>query len=161
MGQLNVGDKAPEFSLEDQDGNTTSLADFHGRKLLVFFYPKADTPGCTEQACSVRDAMEDLAGKGVIAVGISPDLPKKQKAFDGKFNLDFPLLSDPDHKVAIAYGAWGEKSMYGKTYEGIIRSSFMIDEHGRIIQASYKVKPQETVPNAQQALSKTNSASTS
>lgn len=152
MAQLKVGDTAPAFSLKDQDGNATSLADFRGRKLLVFFYPKADTPGCTKQACSVRDAMETLAESGVIAVGISPDLPKKQKAFDGRYRLDFPLLSDPDHEIAKAYGAWGEKSMYGKTYEGILRSSFLIDEDGRILQVSYKVKPEDTVPDAQKAL---------
>lgn len=152
MGQLKLGDKAPQFSLADQEGNTTSLSDFRGRKLLVFFYPKADTPGCTKQACSVRDAMPDLAGAAVTAVGISPDPPKKQKTFDGKHDLGFPLLSDPDHAVASAYGAWGEKSMYGKTYEGIIRSSFLIDEDGRILQVSYKVKPLDTVPNAQRAL---------
>jgi thioredoxin-dependent peroxiredoxin len=101
--------------------------------------------------------MENLADAGLTAVGISPDEPKKQKKFDEKYNLGFPLLSDPDHQVARAYGAWGEKSMYGKTYEGIIRSSFLIDEKGNILQVSYKVKPQNTVPNARQALSGKNS----
>ena len=153
MAQLQAGDKAPAFSLNDQDGNSTSLADFKGKKLLLYFYPKADTPGCTTQACSIRDAMEPLAKAGVTAVGISPDEPKKQKAFDDKYGLSFPLLSDPDHQVAQAYGAWGEKSMYGKTYQGIIRSSFLIDEKGTVLQVSYKVKPQDTVPHAQQALS--------
>lgn len=153
MAQLKVGDKAPAFSLKDQDGNSTSLADFRGRKLLLYFYPKADTPGCTKQACSIRDAMEPLASAGVIAAGISPDEPKKQKKFDDKYELGFPLLSDPDHQIAQAYGAWGEKSMYGKTYEGILRSSFLIDEKGTVVQVAYKVKPQDTVPNAQQALS--------
>jgi thioredoxin-dependent peroxiredoxin len=157
MAQLNIGDKAPPFALKDQDGTHTSLADLSGRKLLLYFYPKADTPGCTKQACSVRDAMENLADAGLTAVGISPDEPKKQKKFDEKYNLGFPLLSDPDHQVARAYGAWGEKSMYGKTYEGIIRSSFLIDEKGNILQVSYKVKPQNTVPNARQALSGKNS----
>lgn len=152
MGQLKVGDKAPAFSLKDQDGNATALADFKGRKLLVYFYPKADTPGCTKQACSVRDAMESLAEAGVTAVGISPDGPAKQKKFDDKYDLGFPLLSDPDHQVAQSYDAWGEKSMYGKTYEGIIRSSFLIDENGTILQVSYRVKPQDTVPRAAQAL---------
>ena len=152
MGQLIVGDKAPSFSLEDQGGNKTSLSDFRGRKLLVFFYPKADTPGCTKQACSIRDAMEPLACAGVTAVGISPDEPRKQKHFDDKYELGFPLLSDPDHHIAQAYGAWGEKSMYGKTYEGILRSSFLIDEKGTVVHVAYKVKPQETVPNARQAL---------
>ena len=152
MAQLKVGDKAPAFSLNDQDGTETSLADFKGRKLLVYFYPKADTPGCTKQACSIRDAMESLAEAGVTTVGISPDKPAKQRKFDDKYDLGFPLLSDPDHRVAQSYGAWGEKSMYGKTYEGIIRSSFLIDEKGTILQVSYRVKPQDTVPRAAQAL---------
>ena len=152
MGQLKVGDKAPAFSLKDQDGNATALADFKGRKLLVYFYPKADTPGCTKQACSVRDAMESLAEAGVTAVGISPDGSAKQKKFDDKYDLGFPLLSDPDHQVAQSYGAWGEKSMYRKTYEGIIRSSFLVDEKGKILQVAYRIRPQDTVPRAAQAL---------
>mgnify|MGYP001238749206 FL=1 len=152
MAELKVGDKAPGFSLEDQDGKTVSLADFKGRKLLIYFYPKADTPGCTKQACSVRDAATELAEHNVAAVGISPDAPAGQKKFDGKYHLGFPLLCDPDHKVAQAYGAWGKKSMYGKTYEGIIRSSFLIDEKGKIVQVSYKVKPEDTVPDAKQVL---------
>ena len=152
MGQLKVGDKAPAFSLKDQDGHAVSLADLQGRKVLLYFYPKANTPGCTQQACSVRDAMEELAEAGVTPVGISADAPAKQKSFDDKYALGFPLLSDSDHAVARAYGAWGKKSMYGKTYEGIIRSSFLIGEDGRVLQVSYKVKPQDTVPNAQEAL---------
>lgn len=152
MAQLAVGDKAPAFALKDQEGKKVSLSDFKGKKLLLYFYPKADTPGCTKQACSVRDAAKDLTKAGVASVGISPDEPEEQKKFDNKYGLRFPLLSDPDHKVAQAYGAWGTKSMYGKTYEGIIRSSFLIDEKGKVLQVSYKVKPQETVPNAQKAL---------
>ena len=152
MAELKIDDKAPSFSLKDQDGKTVSLADFKGRKLLVYFYPKADTPGCTKQACSVRDAATEFAEHNVAAVGISPDTPASQKKFDGKHHLGFPLLSDPDHEAAQAYGAWGKKSMYGKTYEGIIRSSFLIDEKGKIIQVSYKVKPEDTVPNAKEAL---------
>lgn len=152
MAQLKVGDQAPSFSLKDQNGDTVSLSDFKGRKLLLYFYPKADTPGCTKQACSVRDATKELAKDGIAAVGISPDQPAKQKKFDDKHGLGFPLLSDPDHKVAQAYGVWGKKSMYGKTYEGIIRSSFVIDENGRILQASYKVKPLDTVPDAEKVL---------
>jgi len=152
MAVLKVGDKAPPFSLEDQKRRKVSLADFEGMKLLLYFYPKADTPGCTRQACSVRDSAEQLYETGVAAIGISPDKPDKQKKFDDKYNLGFPLLSDPDHKVAKAYGAWGQKSMYGRTYEGIIRSSFLIDEHGNVLQAAYNVKPEDTVPKAREAL---------
>jgi peroxiredoxin Q/BCP len=152
MAKLNIGDKAPAFSLLDQDGKKVSLSDFKGKNLLLYFYPKADTPGCTTQGCSIRDASKELKKLDMAAVGISPDEPVNQKKFDDKYKLGFPLLSDPDHKVAKAYGAWGEKSMYGKTYEGIIRSSFVIDGTGKIAQVSYKVKPLDTVPDAMKVL---------
>jgi len=152
MATLKVGDRAPSFSLADQNGRIVSLADFRGTKLLLYFYPKADTPGCTRQACSVRDSAESLQEAGAAVVGISPDRPQDQKKFDDKYDLRFPLLSDPDHKVAEAYGVWGKKSLYGKSYEGIIRSSFLIDEDGRILQVAYGVKPEDTVPKAQEAL---------
>jgi peroxiredoxin Q/BCP len=148
MAELKKGDIAPDFKLEDQDGNRVELSDFKGKKLLVYFYPKADTPGCTKQACSVRDAQTDLDGSQLNVIGISPDQPKKQKKFDEKYGLKFPLLSDADHAVAEAYGAWGEKSMYGKKYMGIIRSSILIDEQGKVVDTWYKVKPEETVPRA-------------
>jgi len=152
MPKLNPGDQAPPFALNDQEGHLVSLADFHGKKLLLYFYPKADTPGCTKQACSVRDEREDLASLGLAVVGVSPDEPNRQKKFDGKYGLGFPLLSDADHAVAQAYGVWGEKTMYGKKVQGIIRSSFLIDEGGKIIGAWYKVKPEDTVPKARLAL---------
>jgi thioredoxin-dependent peroxiredoxin len=152
MTTLKPGDPAPPFSLLDQAGRKVSLADFKGRKLLVYFYPEADTPGCTVQSCAVRDAREDLGSLGVDVVGISPDQPKEQAAFDRKFSLGFPLLSDPDHTVCEAYGVWGEKKMYGKTYQGLTRSSFLIDENGRIQEAWYRVKPKDTVPKAREAL---------
>ncbi|NIS60621.1 MAG: thioredoxin-dependent thiol peroxidase [Proteobacteria bacterium] len=152
MAQLKAGDMAPNFELEDQNGRKVKLSDFRGRKVLLYFYPKANTPGCTTQACSVRDARGDLDPMGVAAVGISPDTPDQQKKFDEKYGLGFPLLSDTDHSVADAYGVWGEKSMYGKKYEGIIRSSFLIGEEGKILQTWYKVSPKDTVPNARQAL---------
>jgi peroxiredoxin Q/BCP len=152
MPKLSAGDKAPDFALADQSGRTVKLSDFRGRKLLVYFYPKADTPGCTIQSCSVRDSKLGLEKLGAAAVGISPDLPAAQEKFDRKFGLGFPLLSDPDHAVATAYGAWGKKSMYGKEYEGIVRSSFLVDEKGTIVEAWYKVSPQETVPKAEARL---------
>ena len=135
MTKLKAGDKAPTFSLLNQEGKTVKLSEFKGRKLLAYFYPKALTPGCTEQACSIRDAWPDLTPLQLAAVGISPDQPETQKQFEEKYALPFPLLSDPDHSVAEAYGVWGEKSMYGKKSMGIIRSSFLIDEKGKIIGA--------------------------
>ena len=129
-----------------------ALKDFRGRKVLLYFYPKALTTGCTTQACAVRDAREDLSGLDIDVVGISPDGPSLQARFDAKHSLGFPLLSDPDHAVADAYGAWGERSMYGKKYMGIVRSAFLIDERGRIQEAWYKVKPKDTVPNVLEAL---------
>jgi peroxiredoxin Q/BCP len=151
MAQLQSGASAPAFSLLDQDGNSMNLNDFAGKKLLLYFYPKADTPGCTTQACSIRDEMPNLSDSGISAVGISPDQPKALKKFRDKYDLNFPLLSDPDHKTADDYGTWGKKSMYGKEYEGIIRSSFLLDEEGKVIQAWYKVSPKDTVPFAKEA----------
>jgi peroxiredoxin Q/BCP len=148
MTELKAGDAAPDFSLPDQDGNTVTLSEFQGRKLLVYFYPKADTPGCTTQSCSIRDAQPDFAKLDVAAVGVSPDKPKAQKAFDAKYELGFPLLADTEHTMAEAYGVWGERSMYGRKYMGINRSSFLIDEGGRILGAWYKVAPAETVAKA-------------
>lgn len=145
MTKLNTGDKAPNFRLSDQSETEIKLEDFKGKKLLVYFYPKADTPGCTKQACNVRDARKELADLGVDVVGISPDTPAKQKKFDLKHDLGFSLLSDQDNGIAKAYGAWGEKSMYGKKYEGIIRSSLLIDEQGKVIETWYKVSPKDTV----------------
>ena len=152
MAKLKSGDRAPNFRLSNQNEKEVNLQDFKGRKLLVYFYPKADTPGCTKQACSVRDAKDQLADLGVDVIGISPDAPGKQKKFDGKHNLGFTLLSDQDNKVAKAYGAWGEKSMYGKKYEGIIRSALLLDEEGKVMQTWYKVSPKDTVPNALKTL---------
>ncbi len=152
MAQLKVGDRAPAFALEDQRGRTVRLSDFKGRKLLVYFYPKANTPGCTAQSCSVRDARTDFARKGVAVIGVSPDKPSAQRRFDEKHGLGFPLLADTDHVMAEAYGVWGEKSMYGRTYFGIVRSSFLIDERGRIAGAWYRVSPAGTVPEALNAL---------
>ncbi|MFO7279360.1 MAG: thioredoxin-dependent thiol peroxidase [Thermoanaerobacterales bacterium] len=139
---LTQGDKAPEFSLPDQDGNTVSLSDFRGRKVLVYFYPKADTPGCTTQACGLRDILGEIGDTAVV--GISPDAPAKQKRFDEKYGLGFPLLSDADHAVAEAYGAWGEKKNYGRTYMGVIRSAFLVDEEGNLAEVWPKITPKDT-----------------
>ncbi|MEZ5408182.1 MAG: thioredoxin-dependent thiol peroxidase [Acidimicrobiales bacterium] len=142
MTTLSVGDKAPAFTLTDQHGEKVQLTKLKGRKVLLFFYPKADTPGCTAQACGMRD-VADQVGDAVI-LGVSPDQPAKQAKFDTKYGLGFPLLSDPEHKVAEAYGVWGEKKLYGKAYMGIVRSAFLIDEKGKIAQALYKVSPKDT-----------------
>lgn len=138
--RLEVGDPAPPFSLPDADGNTVSLADYRGRKLIVYFYPAASTPGCTKQACDFRDNLRDLNDAGLDVVGISPDKPEKLAKFRDNQQLTFPLLSDPDKKVLKAYGAYGEKKMYGKTVEGVIRSTFVVDEKGKIALAQYNVK---------------------
>jgi peroxiredoxin Q/BCP len=150
--RLEPGDVAPAFALHDQHGETVRLEDFRGRKLLVYFYPEADTTGCTTQSCDIRDHRQDLGDLDVDVLGISPDLPPKQLAFDEKYSLGFPLLSDPDHAVADAWGTWGPKTYGTTTYEGNIRSSFLIDTDGRIERAWYRVKPEATVPNALAAL---------
>ena len=146
------GDKAPAINLEDQTGKKVKLTDFKGRKVLVYFYPKADTPGCTAQACGLRDARAAKELGDTVILGISPDKPTAQAKFDTKYSLGFPLLSDLDHAVADAYGAWGEKSMYGKKYQGIIRSAFLVDEKGKIAQAWPKISPKDTPLNLKKAL---------
>ena len=147
---LKPGDKAPAFTLLDQDGDKVKLSDFKGRTVLVYFYPKADTPGCTAQACGLRDASADLGD--TVVLGISPDKPAKQKKFDDKYSLGFPLLADEDHAVAEAYDVWTEKSMYGRKYMGILRSAFLIDEKGKIAEAWYKISPQDTATNLLKSL---------
>ncbi|WP_197374972.1 thioredoxin-dependent thiol peroxidase [Mycolicibacterium baixiangningiae] len=138
--RLSVGDTAPDFSLPDADGNTVSLADYKGRKVIVYFYPAASTPGCTKQACDFRDSLTELNGAGVDVVGISPDKPAKLAKFRDTEGLTFPLLSDPDREVLTAWGAFGEKTMYGKTVQGVIRSTFLVDEDGKIAEAQYNVR---------------------
>ena len=138
--KLETGSKAPSFTLQNQDEKSISLADFAGKKVIVYFYPAASTPGCTTQACDFRDNINSLKSAGYTVLGISPDLPKKLKNFKEKEGLNFELLSDPDNAVQEAYGAYGEKSMYGKTYMGTIRSTFAVDESGSISHAFYNVK---------------------
>lgn len=147
---LNPGDRAPAFRLVDQHGDKVALTSFKGRKVFVYFYPKADTSGCATQACGLRDARAELGD--TVVLGVSPDLPTKQAAFDQKFGLGFPLLSDPEHVVADKYGAWGDKSMYGRTYQGVIRSAFLIDEKGKIAQAWGKISPKDTPKKLLKAL---------
>jgi peroxiredoxin Q/BCP len=138
--RLEVGQTAPGFSLPDADGNTVRLADFKGRAVIVYFYPAASTPGCTKQACTFRDSLAGLNGAGIDVVGISPDKPEKLAKFRDAEALTFPLLSDPERKVLTAWGTFGEKKMYGKTVQGVIRSTFLIDEKGKIALAQYNVK---------------------
>ncbi len=138
--RLAPGDKAPAFSLPDADGNTVSLSDYQGRRVIVYFYPAASTPGCTKEACDFRDSLRELNGAGLDVVGVSPDTPAKLAKFRDAENLTFPLLSDPDRTVLTAWGAYGEKQMYGKTVRGVIRSTFVVDEKGKIAVAQYNVK---------------------
>jgi peroxiredoxin Q/BCP len=138
--RLEVGDKAPAFSLPDADGNTVKLSDFKGRKVIVYFYPAASTPGCTKQACDFRDSLAELNEAGLDVIGISPDKPAKLAKFREAEGLTFPLLSDPDREVLTAWGTFGEKTMYGKTVQGVIRSTFVVDENGKIEVAQYNVK---------------------
>jgi thioredoxin-dependent peroxiredoxin len=138
--RLQVGDNAPKFSLPDADGNTVKLSDYKGRKVIVYFYPAASTPGCTKQACDFRDSLSELNGAGLDVIGISPDKPAKLAKFRDDQNLTFPLLSDPDREVLTAWGTYGEKTMYGKTVQGVIRSTFVVDEKGKIAEAQYNVR---------------------
>src|SRR3954447_10250795 len=148
--QLQPGDNAPAISLTDQHDATVKLSGFKGRKVLVYFYPKADTPGCTTQSCALRDIAGDIGDTAIL--GISPDPSAKQKKFDDKYSLGFPLLADTEHAVAESFGVWGEKKNYGRTYMGIIRSAFLIDEKGAIADAWYKISPKDTPTKLLKAL---------
>ena len=139
---LKTGEKAPAFTLLDQDGTSVKLSSFKGRKVLVYFYPRADTPGCTTQACGLRDILGDIGDTAVL--GISPDKPAALKKFDDKYSLGFPLLSDLDHATAEAFGVWQEKTNYGKKYMGIVRSAFLIDDKGKLSHVWYKISPKDT-----------------
>ena len=147
---LSPGDPAPDFTLLDQHDQETALASFRGRKVLVYFYPKADTPGCTQQTCALRDIVEQVGDTAII--GISPDSVKRQEKFATKYSVPFPLLADEDHAVAEAFGVWTEKSMYGRKYMGILRSAFLIGTTGKIEQAWYKISPKDTPKNLLDAL---------
>jgi peroxiredoxin Q/BCP len=138
---LEAGTEAPDFSLPDQDGNEVTLADLRGQTVVLYFYPRADTPGCTTQACGVRDRASEYEGTGARVIGVSPDSVEDVKKFADKFDLDFTLLADADHAVAERYGTWVEKSMYGKKYMGVQRATFIIDSEGEIAQVFPKVSP--------------------
>ncbi len=147
-----VGSPAPDFALLADDGQTVRLSDLRGQRVVLYFYPKDDTPGCTAQACGFRDSYVEINEKNAVVFGISPDGVKSHVKFRSKFDLPFRLLADEEHQVAELYGVWGEKSMYGKTYFGIIRSHFVIDEEGNIADVQYGVSPTDSVQNALAAL---------
>lgn len=149
---LSVGDRAPSFALPDQDNTIVRLSDFAGTPVVLYFYPKDDTPGCTTQACGLRDNWERVKATGAVVLGVSPDTPASHVAFREKFDLPFPLLADVDHAVAEAYGAWGAKSMYGKTYHGILRTTFIIDGDGVIRHLFEQVKPKGHADQVLEAL---------
>ncbi|MGH2906099.1 MAG: thioredoxin-dependent thiol peroxidase [Solirubrobacterales bacterium] len=140
---LEAGDKAPNFKLQNQDDETMQLKDFAGKTLVLYFYPRADTPGCTTQACGIRDRLDEYAAAGAVIVGVSPDEPAALAKFKQKHKLPFDLLADPDHAVADAYGAWGEKSMYGKQYMGILRNTYIIDGQGKLAAVLPKIQPKK------------------
>jgi peroxiredoxin Q/BCP len=141
---LQEGDIAPSLELTSDAGEKVSLADFAGRRVVLYFYPKADTPGCTKQACALRDIHPDVEEKDIVVIGISPDNPEALAKFRSKYDLPFVLLSDPDHAVAEAYGAWGEKNLYGRRFMGILRTHVAIDADGRVMEFKLKVKPLST-----------------
>lgn len=147
---LAPGDKAPSFALSDQNGDTVTLASLKGRRAMVFFYPKANTPGCTQQACLLRDVASQIGDVQII--GVSPDKPTAQKNFDTKYSLGYPLLADTEHEMAEAYGVWKLKKNYGREYMGIERSAFLIGANGRIEQAWYKISPKDTPVRLLEAL---------
>ncbi|MEP6261815.1 MAG: thioredoxin-dependent thiol peroxidase [Gillisia sp.] len=143
MTTLSAGDMAPDFKAEDQDGNQVKLSDFKGKKLVLFFYPKASTPGCTAQACNLRDNWNSFQKKGYEIIGVSADNKKRQQNFKEKYDLPFPLLADEDRKVIDAFGVWGPKKFMGKEYDGIHRTTFLIDETGKIEEVIEKVNTKE------------------
>ena len=138
---ISEGQEAPDFTLPDQDGNAVTLSELRGRPVVLYFYPKSDTPGCTTQACGIRDHRDDYEGTGARVVGVSPDTVAAQRKFADKYGLDFTLLADENHEVADLYGVWGEKKMYGKTYLGVSRSTFLIDPEGKVAKVFPKVSP--------------------
>ncbi|TCD03854.1 thioredoxin-dependent thiol peroxidase [Pedobacter psychroterrae] len=154
MSELKAGQKAPEFTVNDQNGNTVTLSEFAGKKVVLYFYPKDDTPGCTAEACNFRDNYQGLTAQGIVVLGVSVDDEKSHQKFITKHNLPFPLLADTDKKIVEAYGIWGEKNMYGKKYMGISRKTFLIDENGVI---SHIIEKVDTANSTAQVLDLLNS----
>ena len=151
--KLNIGDKAPDFKGVDQNENAISLSDFNGHKLILYFYPKDNTPGCTAESCDLRDNYDMWLSKGYKVLGVSPDSAKSHQKFISKYNLPFPLIADEEKIIIKAYGAWGLKKMYGKEYEGLLRTTFVIDEHGVIDQIFTKVKTKAHTKQILEAIS--------
>jgi thioredoxin-dependent peroxiredoxin len=149
-----VGDPAPDFTARTDKGETVHLSDYRGKRVVLYFYPKDDTPGCTTQACGFRDAYPQIEERNAVVLGVSPDGEEAHRKFKTKFDLPFTLLVDSDHAIAEAYGVWGERSMYGKTFMGILRSHFVIDEQGRIADAQVKVSPTDSVQRALEILTR-------
>jgi len=149
---LQVGDRAPDFELKTDTGETVRLSDYRGRRVVLYFYPKDDTTGCTAQACGFRDAYPQIEERNAVVLGVSPDSEASHRKFKTKYDLPFTLLVDPDHKVAEAYGVWGKKSLYGKEYDGIIRSHFIIDEEGKLADVQVKVSAGDSVARALEAI---------
>jgi peroxiredoxin Q/BCP len=149
---LKVGQKAPDFTVMDDKGEKVKLADLKGKKVVLYFYPKDDTPGCTKEACAFRDGIDKIKKRGAVVLGVSADSVESHKKFKGKFDLNFPLLADPDKKMIEAYGVWKEKSMYGKKYMGIERTTFLIDETGKIAHIFPKVKVDQHYDEVLEAL---------
>ena len=149
---IQIGDQMPDIELENQDGKKTKLSDYHGQKVVLFAYPKANTGGCTNQACGFRDNLPTLEGVGATVLGISPDTPKKLSNWKAKESLPYDLLSDPEHEMLEALGVWGEKSMYGRKYMGVIRSHFIVGEDGKVLDAQIKVSPAKSVEKAMKFL---------
>jgi len=152
MTPLREGAEAPDFTLESDSGETVSLAQLRGKPVVLYFYPRDDTPGCTTEACEFRDAWEDVKKTGAVVLGVSPDTAASHKKFKSKFRLPFPLLADPEHKVAERYGAWGERSMYGRKFQGILRTTFVIGPDGRIKKVFERVKPKGHVSEVLESL---------
>ncbi len=152
MAQLSIGEQAPNFTAFTDQGEQLSLADLRGKRVVLYFYPKDDTSGCTSQACGFRDQYPIITEKNAIVLGVSPDGVESHQKFRNKYDLPFTLLVDTDHAIADAYGTWGEKSMYGKKYMGVIRSHFVIDETGQLVDVQYKISPKNSIAKAVAAL---------